>query len=234
MMLVLCLGALPWVESTAWLTVGAAIGGLLLGAAGSDIHQAGQAPAPAPNPVADPAPPGRFSDPLTGLANLYGLEEEGVATAFERTTVVVFNLDDLVWINRRFGRRCGDEVLRGAAKALSEVLQGRALVGRLGGDEFLAVVPGGRPEGAATALDGRKALRTVRAPLGGLEDLELSVSVGAAETRLRRSSAFAETLSVAERALDQALARGGDRIIWAEGPERFAELRPELEIEARD
>jgi diguanylate cyclase (GGDEF)-like protein len=174
----------------------------------------------------------RLSDPLTGLTTLYGLEEQGVATAYEQGVVVIFNLDDLGWINRRFGRKAGDDIMRQAAEALSSSLFGRAALARLGGDEFLAMVTGGHSEGALVANRGRAAVKAMALARGGMEEMRLSVSVGMAEVREQRVSAFSEALSMAEAALDEALLRGGDRIVWAarEGaPEDF----PEIEVDER-
>lgn len=174
----------------------------------------------------------RLSDPLTGLTTLYGLEEQGVATAYEQGVVVIFNLDDLGWINRRFGRKAGDDIMRQAAEALSSALFGRAALARLGGDEFLAMVTGGQSEGALVANRGRAAVKAMALARGGMEEMTLSVSVGMAEVREQRISAFSEALSMAETALDEALLRGGDRIVWAarEGaPEEF----PEVEVDER-
>jgi diguanylate cyclase (GGDEF)-like protein len=174
----------------------------------------------------------RLSDPLTGLTTLYGLEEQGVATAYEQGVVIIFNLDDLGWINRRFGRKAGDDIMRQAAEALSSALFGRAALARLGGDEFLAMVTGGQSEGALVANRGRAAVKAMALARGGMEEMRLSVSVGMAEVREQRISAFSEALSMAETALDEALLRGGDRIVSAarEGvPEEF----PEIEVDER-
>lgn len=172
----------------------------------------------------------RLSDPLTGLTTMYGLEEQGIPTAYEEAVLVIFNLDDLVWVNRRFGRKAGDEVMRQAAETLASALFGRACLARLGGDELLAVIPGGRQEGAELARVGRDAIRSMVLPRGGMEDFQMSVSVGMAQTSEPRLAAFSEALAIAEAAVDEAQLRGGDRVVWAT-PAGEPETYPEIQVD---
>lgn len=50
------------------------------------------------------------------------------------------DLDDFKTINDTIGHMTGDEVLKIVAKALKTTLDGCGLVGRLGGDEFSAII----------------------------------------------------------------------------------------------
>ena len=91
------------------------------------------------------------SDPLTGVLNRRGFE--GAATHRlarsddDATGALLFiDLNDFKHINDRYGHTVGDEVLRIAAARLRKGLRSRDIVGRPGGDEFVALVPDVTPE----------------------------------------------------------------------------------------
>lgn len=86
-------------------------------------------------------------DALTGLANRTQGERalrEGIAAAgrSERSlALLLVDLDDFKEINDNYGHGRGDELLREVAAALLEGVAGRGLVARMGGDEFLILLP---------------------------------------------------------------------------------------------
>ncbi len=99
-------------------------------------------------------------DELTGVANRRGfLMLATQALAFcERqhlpALVVYADVDGLKVVNDLSGHEVGDQLLRRAASAMVEAFRGSDVVGRLGGDEFGAVLTGfdGREAWAATRL----------------------------------------------------------------------------------
>ncbi len=120
------------------------------------------------------------TDPLTGVANRRGFVEQ---TAMSRRTavplkpsaVLLFDLDHFKLINDRFGHAIGDRALRIFADVAREQIGGAGVVGRWGGDEFVAVLHDANGEqaaalaervrlafeSAATEIDGRPASATV-------------------------------------------------------------------------
>lgn len=87
-----------------------------------------------------------FVDHLTGLPNrryvemtLRGLLNEA-APPQETLGVLLFDLDGLKFINDTYGHGAGDEALREAGQALAGALRPTDVVGRWGGDEYLAIV----------------------------------------------------------------------------------------------
>jgi diguanylate cyclase (GGDEF)-like protein len=83
-------------------------------------------------------------DPLTRLPNrrhFHELAAKAIQPSQELTTVLVFDVDRLKYINEVLGHQIGDEALRQIGTVLRETLRRRDVAGRLGGDEFAAVLP---------------------------------------------------------------------------------------------
>ena len=125
-------------------------------------------------------------DSLTGLANRRLLEElydsvEALARRRGGAMALLFlDLDDFKPINDTLGHGAGDEVLVQVAARLQAAVRESDLVARVGGDEFVVVLPElGRPEDVTAVAD--KILRAVTVPLRlrGQEH-ELGISIGIA------------------------------------------------------
>ncbi len=83
-------------------------------------------------------------DPLTRLPNrrhFHELAERAVEAARDAATLIVFDVDRLKRVNELLGHANGDEALRQIGTALRETLRRRDVAGRIGGDEFAAVLP---------------------------------------------------------------------------------------------
>lgn len=97
-------------------------------------------------------------DPLTGLLNRYGLSESGqllvgLADRAERPMFATFvDVGGLKGVNDQHGHRVGDLVLQRTAAAVEEASRGGDLVVRWGGDEFLLIGIGDRPQAEALEL----------------------------------------------------------------------------------
>jgi diguanylate cyclase (GGDEF)-like protein len=102
-------------------------------------------------------------DPLTGMFNRRGFAEatarliEREANAGRPVTVLIFDIDHFKSINDRFGHPAGDEILKLFAVILVNTLRLTDLSGRIGGEEFAALLPCSLEEGAIAAERVREA-----------------------------------------------------------------------------
>ena len=84
-------------------------------------------------------------DPLTGIANRRSFLEEAAALGKRQGTprhaaVLLIDLDHFKSINDRFGHAIGDRVLELFADTAQQALRASDLIGRLGGEEFAAII----------------------------------------------------------------------------------------------
>jgi diguanylate cyclase (GGDEF)-like protein len=98
------------------------------------------------------------TDPLTGIANRRGfLEQTAVsrrgATGDAPAAVLMFDLDHFKTINDQYGHAVGDRTLQIFADTAKAQVGPTGVVGRWGGDEFVAVLYGTARDVAATIAE---------------------------------------------------------------------------------
>jgi len=153
------------------------------------------------------------TDPLTGLYNRHKLAE-ALDVEVERSrrygrslSMVMIDLDGLKRINDTLGHNVGDEVLQAAANAIRSEIRKVDLATRVGGDEFLLLLPEAELMDAA-GVAGRIFERFSRATVHGAR-----VSASAGVTQWRRGYASAtEFVRAADQALYEAKREGGGHI----------------------
>lgn len=97
-------------------------------------------------------------DPLTGLYNRRSgeqrlSEEISRATRYQRPlTILLIDLDGLKQTNDKLGHAGGDLILKSFAERLQRAIRGSDLAVRLGGDEFMALLPECRTEEVGRVL----------------------------------------------------------------------------------
>jgi diguanylate cyclase (GGDEF)-like protein/PAS domain S-box-containing protein len=124
-------------------------------------------------------------DALTGLPNRHLLEQElqqaiaDAAQGGEGLALLYIDLDGFKAVNDRGGHEAGDRLLREVAFRLQHGLRHRDFVARVGGDEFVALLPGCRDHDAAAqvARTLRDSLRRLYAQPEGPVRLEASIGI---------------------------------------------------------
>jgi diguanylate cyclase (GGDEF)-like protein len=167
------------------------------------------------------------SDPLTGSLNRRGLDDRlGIElTRARRTgeplTVITADLDALKDVNDRFGHAAGDEALQLAAVVMAEGLRDVDVLARVGGDEFVILLPACEPEVGFKVAEG---LCLEMAERSQRESWPATLSLGVAGAPPLPLDPEA-LLGAADRALYRAKALGRNRVSLA----GQAELRHALE-----
>ena len=158
-------------------------------------------------------------DPLTGLFNRRGFAEatarmiEREAEAGRPVTVLIFDIDHFKLINDRFGHPAGDEILKLFAVIVINTLRITDLSGRVGGEEFAALLPCPLEEGVVAAERVREAFANSGIVV---EDgpVDTTVSVGVAGGPA--GTEFDVLLAAADAALYKAKRGGRNRVETSE------------------
>jgi diguanylate cyclase (GGDEF)-like protein len=173
------------------------------------------------------------TDPLTGLLNRREVEgrlTEEVSRANRHSralAILMIDVDDLKAVNDRHGHAAGDDVLVALGDILRSSTRASDIAGRIGGDEFLVLLPETDAAGAATVAE--RLVATFRnSLLGSAQSKEVagetSISVGIASGEEGPLTA-AQLLSRADAALYHAKRAGKNRAHRAEAPRELARAR---------
>lgn len=125
-----------------------------------------------------------MTDPLTGVLNHRGLyallrrERERALRTRQPLSVLLVDIDRFKSVNDHHGHQTGDTLLRHVAASLVRAVRTIDEVGRVGGDEFVVVLPGTDAAAAGTLCARLLALRPRLATDDG--DLVVTLSIGAA------------------------------------------------------
>jgi diguanylate cyclase (GGDEF)-like protein len=152
------------------------------------------------------------TDPLTGLGNRRALDAETPAGDY---ALLSLDLDHFKRVNDTYGHANGDEVLRQAATTITASVRDGDLAYRLGGEEFLVVLPRATPELAEQIAERiRTAISTLDLS-GHAPDGHITLSVGVSTTTSSSPVSFADTLARADAALYASKDLGRDRVTIA-------------------
>jgi diguanylate cyclase (GGDEF)-like protein len=158
-------------------------------------------------------------DPLTGLLNRHALGprftelSQQARLTHEPICMLLCDVDSFKSVNDRYGHDRGDAVLRDIAYELRKRLRSFELVYRLGGEEFLIVLPGvSHVEGGEIAERLRAAVAEAR-PTG----IAVTISIGLS-TASGQSLAYESLFKSADRALYDAKHAGRNRVVAAPEP----------------
>ncbi|OIQ97235.1 putative diguanylate cyclase YcdT [mine drainage metagenome] len=156
-------------------------------------------------------------DPLTGLMNAraYYARCEAALKLAARTgtpfSILFIDLDHFKQVNDRHGHEAGDIVLKSVAAALSRGLRDSDLLGRIGGEEFSALLPDTGQEGAAVLAEKlRQEVEYLMPDIGGT-CLRITASIGVASGD-GQSGGVAAVQKQADEAMYRAKQAGRNRV----------------------
>jgi two-component system, cell cycle response regulator len=153
-------------------------------------------------------------DSLTGLNNRRALERRlpaMIETAHARgapLTMMVLDIDQFKRVNDTYGHDVGDRVLKGFGAHLRDIVRSGDLICRLGGEEFVVVMPGADAAEAARIAERARGTTESRGFLvdGAAASVSITVSIGLAEWRENWNAA--ELYRRADRALYRSKSAG--------------------------
>jgi diguanylate cyclase (GGDEF)-like protein len=158
-------------------------------------------------------------DPLTRLFNRRGFETQ-LTMELERTVrggtplaAILIDCDNFKHVNAMLGHTGGDMVLQTVADRLTSLLRPSDTLARIGGDEFLVLLPDTR-SGEAGLIAERLRLATSTEPVAhshGPVEISISAAVVAVEPEV---SSLEEIVALAHVGLREAKEQGRDRISY--------------------
>ncbi|WP_052383991.1 GGDEF domain-containing protein [Litchfieldella xinjiangensis] len=170
-------------------------------------------------------------DSLTGLLNRRAIFERGEAYWKKGSVfcLLIVDADHFKAVNDTHGHSAGDQVLRHLARLLSRALRDGDLVGRVGGEEFLLILP------ETSLLEARVVAERLRHRLAErpcrLDDVSLPITLSMGLAQATEASSLRELVELADRRLYMAKASGRDRLVMEGGDEPWED--PHLSAAAR-
>ncbi len=157
-------------------------------------------------------------DPLTDILNLRALNERltnelSRSNRYETPITIMFlDLDKFKSINDTFGHLMGDEVIRETAKIIKENLRDADILGRYGGEEFVAVLTN-TPILSGKIVADRivKALENKTFKLG-TQTAKCKISIGASQFPIHGKT-INDLIETADSAMYEAKAHGGNQVV---------------------
>ncbi|MGW9123671.1 diguanylate cyclase domain-containing protein [Paenibacillus chitinolyticus] len=161
-------------------------------------------------------------DKLTGLPNRIALDaylEQAMRQAKENGTTLTFlylDLDGFKKVNDSLGHLFGDKLLQQTALRLTQGMSTDSIITRVGGDEFVIVLPTGAsaPDPAAIRLAGSILERMNEPFLVDRQALRIGCSIGAAVWPLHHEDPI-ETMRLADQALYMSKRSGKNRMTFS-------------------
>ena len=162
-------------------------------------------------------------DHLTGLLTRRAFSEEvkRIESAYERIktqyAIIFFDLDHFKKLNDTYGHECGDVVLSTFGKILNKSVREHDIVGRYGGEEFVAIIHFNLNRELLQFLKRIKTIVTENSFLYKEKKIKVTFSAGVA---IRSSfDTYENTLQKADMLLYQAKENGRNKIILENGME---------------
>ncbi|WP_234411317.1 diguanylate cyclase [Rhodanobacter thiooxydans] len=158
-----------------------------------------------------------LTDPLTGISNRRHIEDmlHAAVDVARRTqselAVIMLDIDHFKHVNDSHGHPAGDQALEQLVHVCLDALRQHDRLGRMGGEEFLVVLPDTDLEGGLQVAERLRACVAAARPVVAGVELQLSISLGVAQLRPTETGA-ASLVRRADAALYHAKDNGRNRI----------------------
>lgn len=158
-----------------------------------------------------------LTDPLTGISNRRHIEHmlhmavDEARRVHRALTVIMLDVDHFKRVNDSHGHPVGDQVLEQIVQACQGALRQFDRLGRMGGEEFLVVLPDTDLEGGLQVAERLRANVVAARPMVAGIELQLSISLGVAQLRHADTGA-ASLVRRADAALYHAKDNGRNRV----------------------
>jgi len=162
-------------------------------------------------------------DYLTGICNRRAIEDlasRSIAAARRHgmpMALMIIDVDHFKNINDEFGHQAGDVALVETVKRIRDSLRSEDLVGRLGGEEFVAVMPNTDASSALAAAERMRASFSDAPMHLGERELLITVSIGVAVLDAQ-DAVYSQLLRRADRAMYGAKAAGRNKVMLDGSP----------------
>lgn len=157
-------------------------------------------------------------DPLTGLLNRHAVVQ-AAAREMARSarhayplSVLLLDIDHFKRVNDTYGHNAGDAVLRAFATAVLTALRRDDVLGRYGGEEFLALLPNSDRQAALAVAERTRAAISAMAVSYGGRTIAITTSIGVAEIAGHDAS-WDDAMRAVDTALYEAKRAGRDRVV---------------------
>ena len=167
------------------------------------------------------------TDPLTGVnnrRNFFTLTKQEIKRCRrykQNCFVLMFDLDHFKQVNDTHGHSVGDKVLQHFTKTCLMNLRDSDIFGRLGGEEFAAVLTGiGKEDVLLVANRIREAFRDITIEVTPQKTIPVSTSVSVGATQIdQKQGDIKQGIAAADQALYQAKANGRNQVVFKDSSE---------------
>ena len=160
-------------------------------------------------------------DPLTGLYNRRHFAAEATAElarahrTHSPSSILIADIDFFKKVNDQYGHPAGDQVLKEVASVLASNVRATDVVARLGGEEFIVLMPHTTRDGAMALAEKLRSSMDKHPMQVEAQTLAVTVSVGVSELAADQDGGFEDLYIAADTALYAAKSHGRNRVEWA-------------------
>lgn len=160
------------------------------------------------------------TDPLTGVYNRRRFDEI-LHWEFERVkrydltaSLLILDLDHFKKVNDTYGHQAGDDVLIATATKISESLRKSDILGRYGGEEFIALLPETDRENALKTAERLRRVIEASTVSYGVQDIKVTISVGVSYLSSEKDLTIEKIIKNADESLYSAKEKGRNQVAY--------------------